>query len=59
MSRVSTDQYSETGKLLNGFDYTNQAWVRDGVYQKCWHPEEMNCHCYGTLHAGEKTNEQN
>ena len=36
-----------------GFDYTNQAWVADGVYQRCSHPEDMDCQCYGRLHEGE------
>ncbi len=34
------------------FDYTNQAWVRDGKYIRCGHPETMNCKCYGKLHEG-------
>lgn len=37
----------------DGFDYTNQAWVRDGRYVRCGHPASMNCTCYGRLHAGE------
>ena len=36
-----------------GYDFTNQAWVRKGIYQSCAHPESMNCQCYGKLHAGE------
>jgi hypothetical protein len=35
------------------YDYTNQAWVIDGVYDSCNHPAAMNCDCYGRLHAGE------
>lgn len=35
------------------YDYQNQAWVRDGVYIRCGHPESMNCGCYGRLHEGE------
>jgi hypothetical protein len=35
------------------FDYENQAWVVDGVYNRCGHPETMDCRCYGKQHAGE------
>ena len=32
------------------FDYENQAWIVDGKYVKCGHP---NCNrCYGTLNEG-------
>jgi Ser-tRNA(Ala) deacylase AlaX len=34
-----------------GFDYDNQAWVRDGRYVDCGHLDE--CSCYGTLHVDE------
>lgn len=34
------------------YDYTNQAWVKDGKYIRCGHPESMNCGCYGRIHAG-------
>lgn len=53
----------ERGKLLNGYDYEKQAWVYDGKYQDCGHPEEgeqtifgdifPGCNCYGRLHKGE------
>jgi hypothetical protein len=36
------------------YDYDNQAWIVNGVYAKCYHPKDMNCSCYGTLHEGEK-----
>ena len=36
------------------YDYTNQAWVIDGLYQRCGHPEDMDCQCYGRIHAGEE-----
>lgn len=39
------------------YDYDNQAWteLRNGrrVYVRCGHPEEMECDCYGRIHAGE------
>ena len=34
------------------FDYTLQAWVVNGTYQRCGHPEAMDCGCYGRIHAG-------
>lgn len=37
--RTSNNQLSAVGNLLNGFDYTNQAWVIKGVYMPCGHPE--------------------
>lgn len=53
MSRTSTNQLSEAGKLVNGYDYINQAWVINGVYMACSHPADMDCNCYGTEHQGE------
>lgn len=35
------------------YDYTNQAWLRDGVYVSCGHSAAMNCGCFGRIHAGE------
>ncbi len=35
------------------FDYKNQAWVRDGKYARCGHPESMDCKCFGKVHEGE------
>ena len=52
MSRTSSDQYVN-GTLRNGYDYTRQAWVIDGKYVRCGHPERMNCGCYGKAHEGE------
>jgi hypothetical protein len=52
---MSTNQYTQEGKLLNGFDYENQAWVINGKYERCGHPDSMECDCYGKLHAGETT----
>lgn len=53
MTRVSTNQY-KNGILFNGYDYANQAWVANGVYVDCGHPEFLQCTCYGRQHAGEK-----
>ncbi len=36
------------------YDYENQAWVINGRYVSCCHPDIMDCHCFGKLHAGEK-----
>ncbi len=52
--RESSDEY-KNGKLVNGFDYDNQVWVRDGKYVPCGHPKSMQCNCYGRLHEGEET----
>lgn len=35
------------------YDYDRQAWVIDGLYVDCAHPEDMLCGCYGRAHAGE------
>lgn len=56
MSRESNDQYINN-RLINGYDYNNQAWVVQGVYVACGHPERMQCQCFGKVHAGEKTPE--
>jgi hypothetical protein len=52
--RMSGDEIVNS-RLMNGFDYENQAWVKDGKYIRCGHPEGMNCKCYGRLHEGEET----
>lgn len=52
MSRTSNNTYQE-GWLHNGYDYIRQAWVKDGVYVRCGHPESLNCSCYGRKHEGE------
>ena len=36
------------------YDYDNQAWIVDGVYQDCKHPERMGCRCFGRLNAGKR-----
>ena len=40
-------------ELRYGYDYTNQAWVRNGRYVRCGHANQANCKCYGRLHQGE------
>jgi hypothetical protein len=52
MSRVSVDQYDSDSRLVNGFDYINQAWVQNGVYTGCNHSEELACRCWARLNAG-------
>ena len=37
---------------MTGYDYDRQAWVINGVYVTCGHPDA--CSCYGKAHAGEK-----
>jgi len=55
--RKSMDEYQD-GRLLNGYDYDHQAWVVDGHYIRCGHPESMNCGCYGREHEGEKNDKK-
>ena len=52
MSRVSSNEYKD-GLLWRGFDYTRQAWVNEGRYVRCGHPESMNSGCYGRPHEGQ------
>ena len=40
-------------RLLNGYDYTHQAWVRNGRYVRCGHPASMPCDCFGRKNAGQ------
>ncbi len=35
------------------YDYDNQAWIFDGIYQRCGHRESTPCKCYGRAHQGE------
>jgi len=51
MTRKSNNQYRH-GYLYNGYDYENQAWVVNGRYIRCGHPETMDCRCYGREHEG-------
>lgn len=53
--RIEKNEYTNTGRLINGYDYDNQAWVIDGRYVRCGHPEDMNCGCYGREYEGEET----
>ncbi|MGB6499419.1 MAG: hypothetical protein WBF09_20650 [Candidatus Acidiferrum sp.] len=57
MSRSTNDEF-RNGLLWNGYDYTRQAWVKDGVYLRCGHPESMQCGCYGREHAGQTSEER-
>lgn len=51
--RASGDRYVN-GKLYDGYDYKNQAWVRGGKYVRCGHAESMICGCFGKVHEGEQ-----
>lgn len=52
MSRESADQYVDD-RLVNGYDYINQAWVMQGKYVVCGHVEAgILCDCYGRTHEG-------
>ena len=35
------------------YDYECQAFVTNGRYVRCGHPETTDCQCYGRLHEGE------
>lgn len=53
MTRQSDNQHVNN-TLHNGYDYDNQAWIINGKYVRCGHPQEMNCNCYGRLYEGEE-----
>lgn len=40
MTRLSGDEI-RFGRVWNGFDYDLQAWVVNGVIQRCGHPQTM------------------
>jgi hypothetical protein len=40
-----------TNSPATAFDYRHQAWVVNGVYERCSHLAP--CDCYGRKHAGE------
>lgn len=46
--RTSADLVQRNGehvRVVDGFDYHEQAWVRGGVYQPCAHPATMRPCC--------------
>ena len=53
--RTSNNVVDHFGRVVDGYDYENQCWVVGGIIQRCGHPFEMDCGCYGKLHAGEKS----
>ena len=55
--RLAQNQYRD-GRLWDGYDYENQAWVKAGKYRRCGHPDDgLYCDCYGKLHEGRETPE--
>ena len=50
--RYSNNEIDQWGEIVNGYDYENQAWVKDGLYVNCGHPETMVCNCFGRRFAG-------
>lgn len=40
MTRLSVNEYRD-GYVWNGFDYSLQVWVIEGVIQSCAHPLRM------------------
>jgi hypothetical protein len=49
MSRSSRDHFRD-GFVYNGFDYDVQAWVIDGIVQRCGHRDP--CRCFGKKYEG-------
>ena len=45
---------ANTDSPLNADDYTKQAWVLNGRYMDCGHPDDMDCGCWGRVHEGEE-----
>lgn len=54
MTRLSKNEIVG-GRLINGYDYINQAWVLAGKYVTCGHPEVMDCDCFGRKNVGVQT----
>jgi len=50
---MSRNYYCKDKAKLS-YDYDKQVWIIDGKYQRCGHPESINCDCYGRLHANEE-----
>ena len=48
--RTSNDEIAG-GRLIDGYDYHHQAWVKNGRYVRCAHIDQ--CTCYGRLHQDE------
>lgn len=53
--RLSKDEYKGK-KLMNGYDYTIQAWVRDGLLVSCGHDGTGTCDCFGRAIKGDEMN---
>jgi hypothetical protein len=55
--RMSNDEWRK-GQLINGFDYEEQAWVVNGIYQDCGHPRSPGEDCCNAHRlAGTRRNE--
>jgi len=44
--------YASEDKMQYSYDYEKQAWIINGKYVSCGHPDSMACKCYGKIHAG-------
>ena len=42
--RTSNDEI-KNGMVLNGFDYTLQVWIKNGIVIECGHPVSMGPDC--------------
>lgn len=56
MSRQSVN-INKNGSLFSGYDYENQAWVMEGKYIRCGHPDSMDCGCFGKEYEGKTVEE--
>lgn len=45
MTRQSSNEIDDRGRIKNGYDYGLQAWILDYVIQECGHPESMGPDC--------------
>jgi hypothetical protein len=54
MTRTS-DDLIRNGRVWDGFDYSLQVWIVEGIVQRCGHPARMREHgpcCNQDLYAG-------
>lgn len=56
MSRTHTNDFTVDSEpsSVSGYDYRVGAWVLDGFYCSCAHPEWVDCACFGRDHASER-----
>jgi hypothetical protein len=52
--RYSSDILSANSTVENGYDYSLQVWVENGVVQRCGHPTSMHNCCNAAKYAGQR-----